>query len=89
MFRQKALYERIHLTCHRFLHLELDLPLTGLISLESHIGMPSFNQPFCEADDRANKSSHFETHYASLVALRGVCATLHSNINECKSPQAF
>jgi hypothetical protein len=70
----------------RGLHLELDLPLTGLIQLEDRVGIPSFNSPFCEADHRGNQSSHFEAHYASQVALRRLCANLHRTINECKYP---
>ncbi|RDL36606.1 Uncharacterized protein BP5553_05958 [Venustampulla echinocandica] len=64
------------------LHLELDLPLTGIIALEESIGLPTFNGPFCEADDRGNQSSHFHAHYASQIALRQLCAELHDNIND-------
>jgi hypothetical protein len=66
------------------LHLELDLPLTGIIGLEDRVGIPSFNSPFCEADHLGNQSSHFEAHYASQVALRRLCANLHHSINDCK-----
>lgn len=66
------------------LHLELDLPLTGIIGLEDRISMPNFNGPFCEADHRGNQASHFEHHYASQVALRRLCANLHNTINDCK-----
>ncbi|TVY19268.1 hypothetical protein LARI1_G002375 [Lachnellula arida] len=62
------------------LHLELDLPLTGIINLEQQVGLPAFKQPFCEADDRANKTSNFESHYSSLLALTRVCANLHVDI---------
>ncbi|TVY73463.1 hypothetical protein LSUE1_G005444 [Lachnellula suecica] len=64
------------------LHLELDLPLTGITALERHVGLPSFEQPFCEADATANAQSHFKSHYSSQVALRRLCATLHNHINE-------
>ncbi|RDW84967.1 hypothetical protein BP6252_02557 [Coleophoma cylindrospora] len=63
------------------LHLELDLPLTGIIDLEDRVGIPIFNTPFCEADHLANQVSHFEAHYASQVALRRLCANVHENIN--------
>jgi hypothetical protein len=69
----------------RGLHLELDIPPTGIIGLADRVGIPSFNSPFCEADHRGNQSSHFEAHYASQVALRQLGADLHRNINEsCK-----
>lgn len=63
------------------LHLELDLPLTGVISLEDKVPLPSFNTPFCEADHNGNLASHFEAHFASQIALRRLCANLHNNIN--------
>jgi hypothetical protein len=74
------------LTFSRGLHLELDLPLTGLLRMEAKVPLPSFNGPFCEADHRANQSSHFEAHYASQLALRRLCADLHNTINDCMSP---
>ncbi|KAI9745485.1 MAG: hypothetical protein M1818_001019 [Claussenomyces sp. TS43310] len=70
---------------HRGLHLELDLPLTGIVGLEDRVGLPSFDSPFCEADHRGNQYSHFEAHFASQIALRRLCANLHSNINDSMS----
>jgi hypothetical protein len=64
------------------LHLELDLPSTGIIGLEYRVGIPSFNNPFCEADYRGNHSSHFEAHYASQVALWRLYTNLYNNIND-------
>jgi len=76
----------------RALHLELDLPPTGITGLADQVGIPGFNSPLCEADHRGNQSSHFEAHYASQVALRRLCADLHRKINDyCKhstSPNA-
>ena len=69
------------------LHLELDLPLTGIIGLEDRVGIPSFDSPFCEADHHGNQSSHFEAHFASTLALRRLCANLNSNINDCNDPR--
>ena len=66
------------------LHVELDLPRTGLIGLEDQVSMPNFNGPFCEADHRGNQASNFEHHYASQLALRRLCANLHNTINDCK-----
>jgi hypothetical protein len=75
------------LTNRRGLYLELDLPPTGLVNIEHRVGIPNFNSPFCEADDRANQSSHFEAHYASQVALRRLCVNLHRTLNDCKLPR--
>lgn len=69
----------------RGLHLELDLPLTGIVGLEDRVDKPlTFDSPFCEQDDIANQKSHFELYYASQVALWRICANLHNNINDCK-----
>ncbi|TVY40986.1 hypothetical protein LOCC1_G003568 [Lachnellula occidentalis] len=67
------------------LHLELDLPLTGIVNLEHQVGLPTFVKPFCEGDDRANNISNFESHYTSLLALTRVCANLHVDINKTVS----
>ncbi len=74
----------LSVTKSRTLYLELDVPLTGISSLQDRVGIPSFNTPFCEADHRGNQSSHFEAHYASQIALRRLCANMHSNIYEGK-----
>lgn len=66
------------------LHLELDLPWTGVVSLEDIVPLPSFNTRYCEADHNGNLASHFEAHFASQIALRRICATAHNNINECR-----
>ncbi|RFU25649.1 hypothetical protein B7463_g10677, partial [Scytalidium lignicola] len=63
------------------LHLEIDLPLTGITDLEDRVGIPSFNTPFCESDLRGNQASHFEAHYASQIALRRLGANLSSKIS--------
>lgn len=81
------LIKRIYWHCaimETCLYLELGLSLTGVLGLEEHVGMPSFNSPFCEADHQGNQYSHFEAYYASQVALRRLCANLHNNIHECK-----
>ena len=68
----------------RGLHLELDLPVTTIIRLEDRVGLPSFDGSYCEQDYRGNQVSHFEKHYASQLALRRLCATLHNDINACR-----
>ncbi|KAM3074992.1 hypothetical protein ACMFMG_007545 [Clarireedia jacksonii] len=63
------------------LHLELDLPLSTLNTLEDRVGVPTFNTPFCAADHRANQHSHWELHYASELALRRICSNIHHSIS--------
>jgi hypothetical protein len=41
------------------LHMELDLPLTGILDLGDRVGIPSFNTPFCEADHIGNQATNF------------------------------
>ncbi|TAQ89561.1 hypothetical protein B7494_g2138 [Chlorociboria aeruginascens] len=67
------------------LHLEIDLPPTGIIDLEGRVGLPTFNSPFCESDDRGNQTSHFEAHYASQLALRRLLKVLASQLIEWRS----
>ncbi|KAK0126370.1 hypothetical protein ONS95_007976 [Cadophora gregata] len=67
------------------LHLELDLPLTGIIELGDRVGMPSFNVPFCEADHVGNQATNFEAHFASSLALRRLCASTNAQIYDSMS----
>ncbi|CZT47340.1 related to acetate regulatory DNA binding protein FacB [Rhynchosporium secalis] len=62
------------------LHLELDLPLTGILELGDRVGMPSFNVPFCEADHLGNQATNFEAHFASALALRRLGTTINAQI---------
>ena len=72
------------LTTYSGLHLELDLPLTGIVELEDRVGLSTFVGNYCKQDHRCSQYSHFEKHYASQVALRRLCATLHEKIYACK-----
>ncbi|PVH88250.1 hypothetical protein DL98DRAFT_544144 [Cadophora sp. DSE1049] len=67
------------------LHLELDLPLTGIVELGDRVGMPSFNVPFCEADHIGNQATNFEAHFASALALRRLCASVNAQIYDSMS----
>ncbi|KAK2626520.1 hypothetical protein QTJ16_003695 [Diplocarpon rosae] len=67
------------------LHMELDLPLTGILDIGDRVGMPSFNTPFCESDHLGNQATNFEAHYASSLALRRLCAGLNANIHDSTS----
>ncbi|KAH7305371.1 hypothetical protein BKA65DRAFT_543962 [Rhexocercosporidium sp. MPI-PUGE-AT-0058] len=67
------------------LHLELDLPLTGIIELGGRVGMPNFNVPFCEADHIGNQATNFEAHFASALALYRLCASMNAQIYDSMS----
>ncbi|CAL3964274.1 unnamed protein product [Diplocarpon coronariae] len=67
------------------LHMELDLPLTGILDIGDRVGMPSFNTPFCESDHLGNQATNFEAHYASSLALRRLCAGLNASIHDSTS----
>jgi len=67
------------------LHMELDLPLTGIVELGDRVGMPSFNVPFCEADHIGNQATNFEAHFASALALRRLCASVNAQIYDSMS----
>ncbi|KAH7417248.1 hypothetical protein BKA64DRAFT_294755 [Cadophora sp. MPI-SDFR-AT-0126] len=67
------------------LHLELDLPVTGIAELGDRVGMPSFNVPFCEADHIGNQATNFEAHFASGLALRRLCASVNAQIYDSMS----
>ncbi|KAG9242385.1 hypothetical protein BJ878DRAFT_535930 [Calycina marina] len=62
------------------LYLELDLPPVGIMELEGQIPLPHFAGPYCEEDHRGNQSSHSELYFASQLALRRLCATIHHTL---------
>ncbi|KAJ2897190.1 hypothetical protein MKZ38_004873 [Zalerion maritima] len=54
-----------------YLHMELDLPLTGLSKLEDMVGLPSFSMgSFSEEDYIGNQASHYQEHFVSQIVLR-------------------
>lgn len=71
------------------LHLELDLPLTGLLdhNVESVIFQHSGTEE--TDDDIAHEVTQFRTHYTAQLTLRRLCAELHDKINECRSRVNF
>jgi len=65
------------------LHLELDLPMTGLLDLPDPPSSVTFQHESSEADDNAQAASHYRTHYAAQLTLRRLCSQVHDDINEC------
>ncbi|KAI1499637.1 hypothetical protein F5X99DRAFT_389018 [Biscogniauxia marginata] len=63
------------------LHLELNLPLTGLDKLEEIVGLPDFSGSFTEEDYVANQASHFQEHFASQIVLRRLSVEFHTTLS--------
>ncbi|KAI5920799.1 hypothetical protein F4810DRAFT_399752 [Camillea tinctor] len=63
------------------LHLELNLPLTGLDKLEEMVGLPDFSGSFTEEDYAANQASHFQEHFASQIVLRRLSVEFHTTLS--------
>lgn len=69
------------------LHLELDLPLTGL--LDHEVNNITFQHPSSYEDEVADEVTQFRAHYHSQLTLRRLCAELHDKINECRSSTIY
>jgi hypothetical protein len=67
-------------------HLDLDLPQTGIHTMEDEVPLPYFH----EAHDAQGKSqapddrSHFQYHFLAMIALRRLIARIHGVIHECQ-----
>lgn len=68
-------------------HLDLDLPQTGIHTMEDEVPLPYFH----EAHDSQGRSthvseerSHFQYHFLAMIALRRLIARIHGVIHECK-----
>lgn len=66
------------------LHIELDLPATGLLN-DPVSSITSFNGQdvqLSECDEYADEISHYRAHYASQLSLHRLCSDAHDEINE-------
>ncbi|CAM1506707.1 Fc.00g063480.m01.CDS01 [Cosmosporella sp. VM-42] len=63
------------------LHMEFELPLTGLEKLEDSIGLPDFGGPITDDDYIANQTTHFQEHFASQIVLRRLSVSFHSTLS--------
>lgn len=71
-------------------HMDLDLPSTGIASMQDDVGLPYFH----EASDYQNQSSplaegrsHFQYHFLALISLRRLISTINKTIHECEFPE--
>ena len=71
-----------------FYHLDLDLPRTGIDSLEDEVPLPYFH----EANDpdssglSSEERSHFQYHFLAMIALRRLIARINNTIHQCQYP---
>lgn len=66
-------------------HLDLDLPQTGIHTLEDEVPLPYFHEAH-DASGRVHESeerSHFQYHFLAMIALRRLIARIHGVIHEC------
>ena len=85
------LIKRAYWTCilsEDFYHLDLDLPRTGIDSLDDEVPLPYFH----DAHEHQNSTSppveersHFQYHFLAMIALRRLIARINAAIHECKS----
>ena len=69
----------------RLLHLELDLPTTGLEKFEDLVGLPDFSDPYSEEDYVGNQSTHYQEHFASQIVLRRLSVEFNKTLNTGKN----
>ncbi|KAF7549249.1 hypothetical protein G7046_g8409 [Stylonectria norvegica] len=65
----------------RFLHMEFELPLTGLEKLDDAIGLPDFSGLITDDDYIGNQTTHFQEHFASQIVLRRLSVSFHSALS--------
>lgn len=66
------------------LHLELNMPQTGLDKYEDMVGLPDFSGSISEEDYVGNQASHFQEHFASQIVLRRLSMEFNTTLNNGK-----
>ena len=62
------------------LHLELDLPVSGLDKFEGLVGLPDFGGEFAPEDYDGNATSHYQQHFATQIVLRRLSVSFNSSM---------
>lgn len=68
-------------------HLDLDLPQTGIHTMEDEVPLPYFHEahdPQGRSTHVSEERSHFQYHFLAMIALRRLIARIHGVIHECK-----
>ena len=86
------LVKRAYWTCmlnEDLYHIDLDLPTTGLASLEDEVPLPSFQDLSAEqipSDSLNEDRSRFQYYFLAMITLRRLIARINLAIHECKFP---
>lgn len=91
------LIKRAYWTCilaEDLYHLDLDLPQTGIHTMEDEVPLPYFHgtqedqggaaSPMTPAPGRGDERSHYQYHFLAMIALRRLIARIHGVIHECE-----
>ena len=74
---------------HSLYHVELDLPQTGIHTMEDQVPLPYFHAPRGEDSTAADERSHYQYHFLAMVALRRLIARIHGSIHGSKPRFVF
>lgn len=70
-----------------FYHLDLDLPRTGIDSLEDEVPLPYFHEAHEQQSSTGlltGERSHFQYHFLAMIALRRLINRINNQIHACK-----
>ncbi|KEY70077.1 hypothetical protein S7711_07862 [Stachybotrys chartarum IBT 7711] len=80
---QSGLIRRLYWHCcmmESSMHMEFEMPLTGLERLDTAVGLPDFDEVLSEEDYIGNQSTHYLEHFASQIVLHRLLAEFHSTL---------
>lgn len=66
---------------HSLYHLELDLPRTGIHTLEDSVPLPYFRDGPDGTTSTPPQKSHFHYHFLAMIALRNLITRIHAAIH--------
>jgi hypothetical protein len=84
-----GMISRAYWTClfnEHLYHLDLDLPQSGIDSLEDEVPLPYFyadQDPHGRASNLNEEQSHFQYHFVAMSALRRLIVRIHGIIHVC------
>ena len=94
------LIKRAYWTCilsEDLYHLDLDLPQTGIHTLEDEVPLPYFYEtqdehstgsPMQPSASNSEERSHYQYHFLAMIALRRLIARIHGVIHECERDES-
>lgn len=65
-------------------HLDLDLPQSGIQSLEDVVPLPYFHDGASTEVSNSEDRSHFQYHFLAMIALRRLISRIHETIHDGK-----